>query len=393
MNNYVSSFANFLINLSYPFIFSILIVRQFGFDALGDYAIFFSTIGFLSVFLELGFGNYLPQISPSASIPKIFLSYLTCKAILLPVALLTSYVLLFEYQFWLVALAVIISVFDPTCFCLATNKYKKITFINGLVKPAAISVVFYFLDNIDDVYDLILTQVFVNLIIFLALNTVTLRADPISRQDFVNINQHTKSILRETLKFYYPRLVENLINKGAVFLASLLLMQEMVGVFALLNQLFRAAYGIIGSFAIVFYTKKSELVTKLKELSYLLIFNFVFWMLGFCVIYFSGELILETIFNQSFKPIMNLVYIVYFILIFASLSTFLGYPFLTILNRVELAHSTILYPSIIFGIIYLSSLFMGKINILPVILIMYSIEITSGSYRAWIYCRYYLGNR
>ncbi len=181
-----------------------------------------------------------------------------------------------------------------------------------------------------------------------------------------------KSILTDSMQFYGSRLVVNAYLSGSTFLFSFFVSDTNVGFYSLALQIYRIGASLIGGLAktlLVSISFSSVYSNLLKIVVLLSIFALVLAP----VVWFVGEWAIPLVFGEGFNGVILYVMLFYIGLVFQISGAVFGYPYFNAVGRIELAHKSIFFSSLVYVALISLILLSGNDNlflfIIPIVVV------------------------
>lgn len=212
------------------------------------------------------------------------------------------------------------------------------------------------------------------LLLVFSLNRITkLGFNVVGKPDIKNV----KSVLKESLGFYFARLTVNAYESCSTFLVSRFLTVFETAQYAMTIQIFRAGGAAIGAISMSLYpyinrTKNYKLLEKITVcVSLTLVVFFP------CIDYIYPGLV-DAVFGVGYQETTEVIKLFFIGSIFQVSASFLGYPFFSSINKTYIAHKTAISGAISYFIIFFCFYFTNYITIKTmVVCIVTSLAITS----------------
>lgn len=158
-------------------------------------------------------------------------------------------------------------------------------------------------------------------------------------------------ILKAAFFYYFARLFVNIYNQSSTYFVSLFLASELVAVYSIAMQLYKAGQVLIGSIARVLFTNlvHTKDFTLLKKSTLVVLFiNFI----SLPIVFWIGEDILSLIFDFNTTLLHELSIVLYISLNFVTISSFWGYPALSAIGQEKYAHLGIFCSSFSYYLLF-----------------------------------------
>ena len=175
------------------------------------------------------------------------------------------------------------------------------------------------------------------------------------------------AILKAAFSFYFARLFVNIYNQSSTYFVSLFLANELVAVYSIAMQLYKAGQVLIGSIAKVLFTDlvHTKNFMLLKKITIVVLFINI---ISFPIVFWFGKDILSIIFDFETTLLHKLSVVLYISLNFVTISSFWGYPALSAIGRERYAHLGIFYSSFSYYFLFFVFLFIDALGIYETII-------------------------
>lgn len=381
--NIIFNLSATFINIGFPIILIPLLTTNLGINDYGIYVTIIALLGLLTIVFELGLdmsssfilNDQSDSVNHKLKSKKVS-NLIFLKLVLSFFAFLPLYFYLdfkFDGRFGWEVYSFFFLFFNKQNGILnACNKYKQITAIELISKLLMLILILGFIDDLDlellfrfQFYSLILTFILTFYILF---GCFEINIRDICRHQIKNIFLVTKG-------FYLSRLSYNIYFQSSVFIASIFLSYDKVGIYAIANQIYKVATSIIGSVSKVIYTsiEKEKTKTIIKFIKLLSIL----WFFGLFIVVFFGSSILDIILpNLAIDYFYPAVLIFYITVLFNLISSMMGYPLQSSSDGdITKAHLGVLAGSIFYFPILMLLIQINGISIISFVLAIFITEV------------------
>lgn len=365
--NISSNLLSTILAVTVPLIAIPILTTNMGLDAYGQYIALLALSALLVTLTDFGFAMYLAKsVSETRedmeSISQYVSVFLIVKTV---VGLIVGGFILFLLEqniilTSLMAMLTLINALNIFPILNGTEDYKFLAKVSIFSRGLFLMLLLVFsYQNISIekvIFFQILSVILRNILLFYFLFYI--KKIPLVKVSFVTIID----TLKGAFSFYFARLFVNIYNQSSTYFVSLLLISELVAVYSIALQLYRAGQMLIGSvsrvlFTNLVYTKDFALLKKTTFIA--LFMNVVFSPI---VIWF-GQDILSLIFDFEIKLLHMLSMALYVSLNFVIISSFWGYPALSAIGRERYAHFGIFYSSLSYYLLFFLFMFFDMLDI------------------------------
>ena len=342
------SFLNSILNIITFLLIAIFMSSKIGISFYGELATSLSFIGILYIFGDFGINHLFPKIvSRDRNIINKLSTYVSFLIILRLIWSIILSMLLFLFYAESVLLASALSIYlvsrllNPEMIFKALENNLYILSVNFLSK---IFILLMFI-NYDFTNKLLEESILIialgNLFYCLALFYKLFK----SHQVYLTFSKDNFHLFQDSFNFFYPRLIFNLQYHGSTFFVSLILPFELVGIYALAIEFFKAGQVLIGSVSTAYYVRTSfnrnfqNLITTTK---YFLLVQLIF--LPIFILY--GNDLLQFFFTFDASILFQILLIFYFFSPIVLVNSFWGYPFFSSIDKEGIINKITIFSSI-----------------------------------------------
>ncbi|HIF9210020.1 TPA: oligosaccharide flippase family protein [Photobacterium damselae] len=359
--NTIYSLSTTVVNLIFPLIIVPLIIKMYGVSGYGSFVSVTSGAVIITIILDFGYTQGLPKHILNNVIAAKNSVWLVIGSKLIFFLILTPIVIIYFDKSVSILLLSFVGIISVEPIMLALDKYKEMLKYQVLSKVIYLSFVFliYFFDL--NIHYLIVAYA-VSLFSFNILCVLNILFDR-DLSGFCKVKISTyKNVISDCFKFYISNSFVNVYQQTSVFFVSIFCGEQITGYYALSNQLYKVAQGVIGSISKVYYTR---MLNNKKISEMLKIINIVlsFYIIGWVVIFFFGESILGLLSSNQDNTLFYISIIFYLSLFFVILSSFLGYPYLTPIGKENYSHLALILSTIIYFSLYLLFYLTGNLDV------------------------------
>jgi PST family polysaccharide transporter len=386
---YKDIFANILtltINIIVPLALIPILTGALGLQGYGNYMAMLGLVALCVVLSDLGFDMFLSkevsiQRSDLKQVSKFLTTFIIIKVALSLFFLLVLYLLLpniidvnkyaLLFSLWLLYINLSIK---PSAFYNGLEKYTLLSKVDISGKLILITLIFSIDFSNSGLIKAIVIQIisttFINcFLLYFLFKTSKLQFTSVSIKDIIKT-------IKSSFGFYSARLFLNIYNQSSTYLVSLVLISELVAAYAIGIQLYKVGQSLIGAISRVLYTrtvKNKNLKLVLKVTIIVLLFQF----LGFPIVYYWGEELINLVLNINSLEIAQVANIFYISLMFVTVASFWGYPVMVAIEREKYAHYGVFFGSIAYFIMFVVCYLFIEFNLFYAVLCILIADICS----------------
>lgn len=352
---------------------------MYGIDGYGRFVSVTSGALIITIILDFGYTQGLPKHILKGYISAKNSVFLVLVSKVLFFIFLSPFVVLFFDNYLILILLSLVSILSVEPIMLGLDKYKemlKYQFISKLLY--LIGVLFIYWRGLDVIYLFVIYALSLfTFNLFCVLSILYDNKLPIYSK--VKFSLY-KNVIKDCFKFYISKSFVNIYQQTSVFFVSIFCSEQLTGYYALSNQLYKVAQGVIGSISKVYYTRMLK-TKKIIEMIKVIKLVSCFYFLGWGVILFRGESILSLISSGDMSTLFNVSVIFYSALFFVIISSFFGYPYLTPIGKENYSHMALILSTVTYFSLFLMSYYTGFISVYGFAVMIFLADLTGGVFR------------
>ena len=345
-----------------------ILASKLGVSFYGEYVVLLSFVSIFVIIGDLGLGMLLPKliskhrfntekISKYASfyfLVKIFAAILL--AIILFVLLKNSLTLKV-----IILLYLVMRVINPEIIFHGLEDYKYIATINLLSKIIQVFLILTinFADQgLEKLFGVTLFVLFLtNILLYHRLFFKLKLGFEILPFKVI------RTLIRSSLGFYFARFFQNLYSQGSTYVISFFLSIELVAIYSIATDFYKAGGALIGGVGRVLYTSLA-LTKNFILLKKITAFSLLLHIIFLPSIYFFGGMVLDLMFEFDVEVLYQLSLFLYVSLAFTIINSFWGYPALTAVNEERLAHICLIATAVTYYAVLSILVLSGQLTII-----------------------------
>lgn len=368
MNLFVNVISNIFsvgINIVAPLIVIPILTQSMGLSVYGEYAAAIAFSALICVIIDFGFGLYIPKKlsldSTPQNIGETVSSFILIKLSTLPIIFISVFLVYPDYTFELSIFTFFLSLnFSPILNGL--QEYKRLSFYTLISKLFLVIFVFFLDFTSSGIAKAILIQGFswfiFNVLAFQMIQHEYCKGELLKK---ISINIAYRLIL-DSFDYYIARLFVNIYQHSSTFMVSFILTESLVALYSIVMQLYKVGQAVIGAISRVLFTEMLR-NRDLKRLLTVVTYQLLIWSVGLVIVQIFGDFLLDLVFVFDVTELTTLSLICYVSLLFVIVSSSLGYPFLSPIDKDKVAHVSIFISALSYYLFFIISFIFSKGNI------------------------------
>ncbi|MFH4893842.1 oligosaccharide flippase family protein [Vibrio diabolicus] len=363
--NIISNIFSVGINIISPLIIIPILTQSMGLDAYGEYVAAIAFSALICVVVDFGFGLYIPKKlsldNTLKNIKETVSSFLLIKIASLPIIFISVFLVYPDYIFELSIFTFSLSLnFSPILNGL--QEYKRLS-LYTLISKSFLVIFVVFLDfTSSGIAKAILIQG-LSWLVFNALAFQTIQHEYCKGELLKSVSiRSAYRLISDSFEFFIARLFVNIYQHSSTFMVSFILTESLVALYSIVIQLYKVGQAVIGAVSRVLFTEMLR-TRNLKHLLTVVNYQLLIWLIGLVIVLIFGDLLLDLVFVFDVTELNELAVICYTSLLFVIVSSSLGYPFLSPIDKDKIAHASIFISALSYYLFFIISCIFSKGNV------------------------------